>query len=572
MTFARAFSAVVGVILLVLVAPPIVGTIFGSFWSQSPIRPGGYATLATWPDVLTSSSFIRSFLNTFLLAAIATPLASLIGGFLAFYVARTDGRARQLVQACIYVNLMVSPFILATAWIALASPTAGLLNYLPVQLLGRPLLDVYTIPGIAFVMVTVLTPWFFTTVLPAMQHVDTRLEDAASICGAGIIDRLRTVTIPLLRAALTGSMILVVVIAVEMFSIPALLGAPVSITVLPYEVYRSVQVAPSAWERAAVIGVVLLAIAQLGVLLQQRFVGDVRRYRSAFGAWGAPSLVPLGRFDGALTALCVIYCFIATVLPVIALLLGAFSRYAAGFALSAGVLTLDNFASTAASPDFALALRNSIVAMSVGAIAATILCAAATIVIHSLQPRLLGAAIHTAIRLPIAIPGIVLGAGLLWAYFRLPLPIYGTLAIVVIAAGTKFLPATFSLLSGRYLQLPGELREAALVSGAGAGQVVRDVDLPLMRGALVAGLLLTMTLVAGEVNASVMVFSRESITLPVLLWRILETGQAQQNTYVVALVQLALTGALLMVSSRLGPGLARSQRRTERAAKEEGTA
>jgi iron(III) transport system permease protein len=156
------------------------------------------------------------------------------------------------------------------------------------------------------------------------------------------------------------------------------------------------------------------------------------------------------------------------------------------------------------------------------------------------------------VRLPIAIPGVVLGAGLLWVYFKVPLPIYGTLAIIVIGVLAKSLPPAFNLIAGRYTQVPNALREASLVSGASRFGAVRDVDVKLMRGALVGAAVLSTIIIVGEVNVSIMVYQPDTITLPVYLWQVINGSQNYQFVYGIAILQTLITSLLLIALAWFG--------------------
>jgi ABC-type Fe3+ transport system permease subunit len=115
------------------------------------------------------------------------------------------------------------------------------------------------------------------------------------------------------------------------------------------------------------------------------------------------------------------------------------------------------------------------------------------------------------------------------------------------------------VIGGAYLQVHSTLRDAARVSGASSLAALRDIDVPLIRPALVSAYVLGAVLISGEVNSTAMVFSQSSVTLPILLWRVLTTDEQTQVGYAIALVQLSVTLSLLIVASLLGAGWRRIQ-------------
>lgn len=531
-----AWAVVLVGVLLILVVLPLVTVFFGAFWSQSPIMPGGELTLGNWGEVLTSNSFQKGVRTSLVIGVFVTLICTLVASLLAFAVVRTNIYFGGVIEGAIYINLATSPFVLALSWIALATPRVGLLNRLP----GLDELNISTIPGIVFVMVTFFVPWFYLMVKPSIATMDSRLEEAAAVHGAHSSRMIRDVTLPLIRPALLGAVLLIFVLAVDTFSIPALLGAPSGITVLPYQMYSYIYSFPAAWEKSAVVGIVLLVFAVVLLLVRDRVVGDVRRYRVVAGKGGVAKTIQFSpALRHAFSWLGLTYVLVATVLPALGLLAGAFLKYATGHGITIEALTLQNFA-VLQTAGFQTSLWTTVVVMTLASVFDVALCMAVTILVFHTRIPVLSTAADLLVRMPVGIPGVVLGAGLLWAYVRVPFPIYGTALILLLALSTRYLAQTFNTVSSAYLQISPELREAALVCGAKSLRIVRDIDLPLMYRALGTSLLLTMILVGGEVNSSVMVSSPNASTLPIFLFQILSGSGNPQYAYVVALAQIAL--------------------------------
>jgi len=88
---------------------------------------------------------------------------------------------------------------------------------------------------------------------------------------------------------------------------------------------------------------------------------------------------------------------------------------------------------------------------------------------------------------PIVIPGLVLGLALSFVYLRVPLPIYGTLLILLISYCTRYLPYGMRYASTAMAQMSKELEESAMVSGASWAQTFRRVLVPLASSGILAG-------------------------------------------------------------------------------------
>ena len=89
--------------------------------------------------------------------------------------------------------------------------------------------------------------------------------------------------------------------------------------------------------------------------------------------------------------------------------------------------------------------------------------------------------------IPIAMPGIVLGVSLIWVYLTLPIPIYGTLWVLLLAYITKYIPYGIRAASASMIQINKELEEASLTAGGTWFQTFRKVILPLLMPGFTAG-------------------------------------------------------------------------------------
>lgn len=532
------------VVLAILVVLPLAGVIYGSFRSQTPTRPGGEFTLANWASIWGDDSLRQALFASSKAALGATFVALPVGSLLAFLIARTNLWGRRTLETLIYVDLLVSPFILATAWIALASPNSGLLNLISEYLTGRPLVNLYSYWGMVIVMATYLVPLVYSIVKPAAASIDSAIEEAAQVSGASDLTMLMTVSLPILRPALVGSTVLCFVIGIQMFSIPALIGAPAGIRVLAYEIYRNVQISPSAWEASATIGGVLLILSVALILIGRTVVGRTRRFVTT--GRSRPRDIELGPARTIASVAAWGYGIVTGVLPFLALAISSFSTYSAGFEWTTELLTTGNFTILASDPQFGLALKNTLILMVSAAVVLIVVTTAVSIAAYWRPSGTIGRVTDVLVRAPIAMPGIVLGAGLLWVYLQVPLPIYGSLGIMILGVSAVFLPHIYQVVSSRYLQIDQSMREAAEVSGAGFGRTTTDIDLPIMRPTLVFAAIFALVLASTEVNAQILIFSPQSQTLPIRLWDLLTgSGGTGPTASALAMVQLMLTALII---------------------------
>ena len=121
------------------------------------------------------------------------------------------------------------------------------------------------------------------------------------------------------------------------------------------------------------------------------------------------------------------------------------------------------------------------------------------------RSRLPGAgAIEYLLMFPQAVPRLVFAFGMLWAWLVFPIPIYGTLWLLLIAYLTVFLPLGLRTISGVILQIDRSLEESAQMCGASWGYRLRTVTMPLLKPGLVAAWLLLFIASVRELGASIL--------------------------------------------------------------------
>src|SRR5207253_2446521 len=105
---------------------------------------------------------------------------------------------------------------------------------------------------------------------------------------------------------------------------------------------------------------------------------------------------------------------------------------------------------------------------------------------------------------PQAVPRLVFGLALLWAWLNIPIPIYGTLWLLALAYFTVLMPLGLRTLAGVMLQIDKSLEECARVCGASWGYQLRTVTLPLLRPGIVAAWLLLFIASVRELGVSIL--------------------------------------------------------------------
>jgi iron(III) transport system permease protein len=152
---------------------------------------------------------------------------------------------------------------------------------------------------------------------------------------------------------------------------------------------------------------------------------------------------------------------------------------------------------------------------------------------------------------PLVIPGLVLGLALSFVYLRSPVPIYGTLFILLIAYCTRYMPYGMRYAVTSMHQIAGELEESAQVCGASWWQTFRRVLLPLLSPGLLAGWVYILVVSFRELSSSILLYSPGKEVLSILIFEQFENGQFTVLAALGVVMVLTLV-VLVTVAYKLG--------------------
>jgi iron(III) transport system permease protein len=127
--------------------------------------------------------------------------------------------------------------------------------------------------------------------------------------------------------------------------------------------------------------------------------------------------------------------------------------------------------------------------------------------------------------LPMVFPGIVLGLAIMILYLYLPVGVYGTIWIMLIAYVTRFMPYGLRYNTTSMLQIHKELEESAAMSGASWTTAFWRIILPLLKPGLVAGWIYIVIVSIRELSSSILLYSPGTEVLSILIWELWENGQ-----------------------------------------------
>jgi iron(III) transport system permease protein len=531
-------------VLIYLAVLPLFMLLLGSF--QVEVAPREFITsLKNYQEAYASQHTYSTFVNSLIFAGGASLLTFTLGTILAWLVERTNTPLRVIFVPLAVVPLILPGVLEAIAWVFLLSPKFGYVNVALMSLLGleRPPFNVFTLPGMIWVHSVGQVPLAFLMMVAAFKSMDPSLEESAMMSGAGTLQTLRRITLRLLMPTAASVLLILFVRTLESFETPALIGIPARIYVYTSEIYLAFSEYPPDYGRGSALAVGLLILSALGVWLYTRSTREGKRFQTVTGKAFRPRQFDLGPWRWAGLAFLLIYFLGVVLLPFLVMLWASFLPFFSAPSIkSLQLLSLDNYRYLYGFRPFWDAMWNSIIlALSTATVGMVLTSLIAWVVYKS---RLPGSWILDFLAfVPITVPGIVLGMALIMLYVAFPLPIYGTLWVLLIAYVTRYIPYGMRSASGAILQIHSELEEAAGASGASWWQTFRRVTLPLLRPGFVAGWIYICIVSFREFSTSVLLATGDSRVLSILLFNMFEQGQVT----VVAAIGIVMIFTLLTI-------------------------
>jgi iron(III) transport system permease protein len=542
-------SLVTGLVAF-LILFPLAMLLYGSFWTSRPGFPGTF-TLENYLTAYGDYETYQLLFNTALMIGAKTVIAGTIALLLAWIVARTDTPCKGFLETLIVIPFFIPGILEAVGWIMLLSPKTGTLNVFLKDLFGlkEPPFNIYSLAGIIWVMSLGSVSFLFLFFVTALRSMDASLEEAAAISGAGPIRTALTITFPMIAPVVLGASFFSFIRAMDAFEVPVLLGLPANVFVFGNRIYAAIEYDfPVNYGLATALGASLFVLMMGLLLFQSKFLHG-KEFFVITGKGYKPQVVNLGRFKYATLAVCLLYFVVATGLPFSQVIVGSFLRVFG--IIQWDMVTLENYKTIVSDPSLYRGLKNTVM-LGGGAAFLTVLLSSVVAYITTRTKYAGRNALDLICWLPNAIPGIVAGVGMLWAYITLPIPLYGTLFLLVIVFITVGLPIGVRLMSGVMIQLSPELEECSMAHGASWATTFKRIVLPLLRPAMAAGVLILFVNFSRAVSTTLLFAQHGTELLAVILFRYSQSGTRLGIVSALAVVLAIINVMAMLLARRLG--------------------
>lgn len=478
-------------------------------------------------DVLAQSDVRHVLWFTTWQALASTALTLLIALPGAYVFARFDFPGKQVLRAAVTVPFVLPTVVVGTAFLALVG-RGGLLDELWGVRLDTTvwaILLAHVFFNYAVVVRTVGGLW---------AQLDPRQEEAARMLGASRLRAWRQVTLPALAPAVAAAALMVFLFTFTSFGVVQILGGP-AFSTLEVEIYRQTS---QVFDLSTAAVLTLIQFAAVAAVLAVH-AWTVRRRETALRLVDAATTArrPRGAGQWALLAGVLGVIVVLLVLPLAVLVqrsLGAsgFGYYRALTREDGGAFLVPPIEAIGNSLQYAVAATG--IAVVIGALAAT-----------ALTRRDAGRFVRgfdALLMLPLGVSAVTVGFGFLIALDEPPLDLRSSWILVPLAQALVGVPFVVRTMLPVLRAVDGRLREAAAVLGASPWRVWREVDLPMVRRALLVAAGFAFAVSLGEFGATVFIARPDNPTLPVAVARLL--GRPGDMNYGQA---MALSTILMLV-------------------------
>ncbi len=508
-----------------------------------------WLTLGNFTEALQGTA-VRALINTLVVGVTTAGAALVIALGLAWLTQRTDFGRAGLWTILTWSLLLMPSYFSTLGWQSMLTRN-GILAQLGVNV--APIRDIFFGPvGIVWVLTTKGIPFAYLAISAGMAGLGREFEDAARVHGARPWEALR-IALTILSPACWSALAIVFAEAISDFGVASTLAAGSHFPLATFTLYRAINSTPIRFPLASVIGWFLIGTVAVALFLQNR---ALRGRSFAVLSGRTRPITPLtlsARGRIAAWAAMTIFFTLALGVPLFGAVVASFLKGLGGN-VTRGALTLDNYHRALTSHDL---LAPMFLSMKLAAITATLAVIVGMCIAQVVAQRRVGIAgrvLDLFIVGAVALPGIVLAAGYIFAYnlpifSRLGINIYGTVFLLGMAFLAAALPSTSRLLVGPFAQLQRSLTDAARVHGASEIEALRSTVVPLISRSLLWAWLLAFTHIMLELPIAQMLKPPGEPPLAAAILRHLDTSDYTTGA---AMLGVASLGLLTVIGIALG--------------------
>ncbi|CAL9408703.1 ABC transporter permease [Streptomyces sp. enrichment culture] len=457
-------------------------------------------------EVLTQPDVRQVLWFTTWQALASTALTLLIALPGAYVFARFDFPGKQVLRAVVTVPFVLPTVVVGSAFLAVVG-RGGLTD------------DLWGVRLDTTVWAILLAHIFFNyavvvrTVGGLWSQLDPRQEEAARMLGASRFAAWRTVTLPALAPAVSAAALMVFLFTFTSFGVVQILGGP-AFSTLEVEIYRQTA---EIFDLSTAAVLTMIQFAAVGAILALH-AWTVRRREAALRLVDAATTArrPRGAGQWALLGTVVATAAVLLVLPLAVLVERSLGAAGLGYYRA---LTRDDGGVFLVAP--IEAVGNSLRYAVAATVIAVVIGGLASVALTRRDAGRWVRGFDALLMLPLGVSAVTVGFGFLIALDEPPLDLRASWILVPLAQALVGVPFVVRTMLPVLRAVDSRLREAAAVLGASPWRAWREVDLPMVRRALLIAAGFAFAVSLGEFGATVFIARPDNPTLPVAVARLL---------------------------------------------------
>ena len=482
---------------LFLVIFPLFFMIVSSFVNN------GVFSFEHYFDILNKSTLFLLIKSAGLAFSVAT-ISTLIGGMFAFTLTKTDIPKKSIFKLVFLIPLFISPYIFAVSWVDFFI------------MFGNGKSFIYSPFGVVFVLSLIFSPLSMIIISSSLANLSSRFEEAGLMITT-YPDIVFKIVLPLVKPAIISSFILVFVLAISEFSVPAFL----SVNVFTTEIFTQFS-AFYNYDSAVANSLVLIFIC-VSLLMAERFYLADAPFLSVSSKSHTVKNFELKKSKYPFLLIHISYVFISVLIPIIVLSVQSFHGSADTFWKAFSLL------STIISDSLLYAATGASVLLFFGFVFAYI------------SEREKIKSINLVLLITFGIPSTVLGIGLI-KFFNTPNFnfIYSGFWIIIIGYLGRFIFITEKLIANAIKQIPLSFEESAKLIGANFFVRIKKILIPLISDGLFGAFLIGFIFCLGELGTTILVYPPGTSVMSIKVYTIMANAP-QTLTSAMSLIVLMIT-------------------------------
>ena len=551
------------IVLFCLIVIPLLTMVKSTFTlAQSELRrvdgKVGDFTLYYWKYMLASklskAVLWEPLLHSLFCGAMTTLISVPLGSVLAWLMIRTDLPGKKVLGLLVTVPYMIPSWTKALAWLAVfRNKTSGADGFLCG--LGIPIPDWLAYGPIAIILCMSMHYYAFSyiQVSGALRSINSELEEMGEIQGANKAQILRHITLPLIMPSVLSALVMTISKSIGTYGVAANLGNRIGYYTLANKMRVFIDQGPQGVGYA--MSIVLVGLAALILMGNQRIIGVRKSYATVGGKGGRSTLMPLGKAKKPMMAFLFVFLFLAMVMPFFVLIMETFQiTTGAGYGLDN--LTLYNWIGT---PDKAVKYTNypgifrhdefwsalwNTVRLSLIASIVTAFCGQFLGYISSRgRGKWYGNLTEQLVFVPYLMSGVAFST-MYFSMFSRPhfgglIPsLYGTFTLIILTSVVKHFPFASRSGTANMLSISVELEEAADIAGASFWKRMSSIIIPLAKNGFISGFMLVFISIAKELDLIIIMMTPTTRTLSYLAFTYSQEGYNQMSDAISVVVLL----------------------------------